>query len=179
MAGLGGGFDGDQGAFNPSPRTGSVTGGLPRDFFVTSDASPFMSGAGSSSYPNPQLGFDHLALNDGQAWTRGDFDQYADQLRGDEDVMPPPVRVPSGGSNRRMNFRPPRHGSVSGGSGDEGFVAPVARPPRASTIGSTGRTARGQRLRRLGAVNEEQHTNASAGKVLVLYPFTFIMCLFC
>ena len=138
-----------------------------------------MSGAGSSSYPNPQLGFDHLALNDGEAWTGADFDEYADQLRGDQDVMPPPVRVPSGGSNRRMNFRPPRHASVSGGCGDEGFVAAVARPPRASAIGSTGRTARGPRLRRLGAMNEEQHTNASGGKVLVVYPFRFIMCLFC
>ena len=166
MAGLGGGFDDEHGALNPSARTGSATGGLTWDFFVSSASSPFMSGAGSSSYPNPQLGFDHLALNDEEAWTGADFEQYADQLRGEQEVMPPPVRVALGGSNRRMNFRAPRHASGSGGSGDEGFVAPVARPPCASGIGSTGRTVRAPRLRRLGAVNEEDHINASGGKVL-------------
>jgi hypothetical protein len=88
-----------------------------------------MSGAGSNSYPNPQLGFDHLALNDGEAWTGADSEQYADQLHGEQEVMPPQVRVPLGGSNRWMNFHAPRHASDSAGSGDEGFVAPVARPP--------------------------------------------------
>jgi len=125
MAGLGGGFDGEQGALNPSARTGSATGGLTRDFFVSSGGSPIMSGAGSSSYLNPQLGFDHLALNDREACTGTDFEQYVDQLRGEQEVMPPPVRVPLGGSNRHMNFRAPRHASGSAGSGDAGFVAPV------------------------------------------------------
>ena len=73
MAGLGGSFD-SGGAFNPSAHTRSTTGGLTRDFFGSSGGSPFMSGVGSSSYPNPQLGFDQLTLNESEAWTAGDFE---------------------------------------------------------------------------------------------------------
>jgi len=54
MAGHGsGGFDGEQGAFNPSHNTGSAAGGVTRDFWGSSGRSPLISGVGSSSYPNP------------------------------------------------------------------------------------------------------------------------------
>ena len=162
MAGHGsGGFDGDEVGFNRSHNNGSATGGVTRDFWATSGPSAFGSGAGSSSYPNPHLGFDGLHINAGDQWAADD----ADHLRGSRDLMPPPVRVPTVGASRRPLFRPPRQAGDPVGSAEEGF-GDLLSPGRDSNPRSARTASRGR--------GRGHRSHASAGKVKNTLPTCFI-----
>jgi hypothetical protein len=155
MAGHGcGGFDGDEAAFN----SGSAAGGVTPDFWASSGPSGFGSGAGSSSYPNPHLGFDGLHINAADQWAAEDVDHYAEHLRGSRDLMPPPVRPPTVGASRRPLFRPPRQAGDPVGSAEEGFGDPLSpgggSNPRSARTSSRGR-GRGHRSQgSVGKVNK-------------------------
>ena len=163
-----GGFDGEQGAFNRSHNSGSGAGGVTRDFWGSSGPSPFGSGAGSSSYPNPHLGFDGLDINAGEEWAPEDVDHYAEHLRGSRDLMPPPVRAPSVGGSRRPLFRPPRQAPSTEPSAEDGFGGRLSPDggsnPRSARTPSRGR-GRGHRA------------HASAGKVQNTLPHLYKCCM--
>jgi len=162
MAGHGsGGFDGDEAGFNRSHNSGSTAGGVTRDFWASSGPSAFGSGAGSSSYPNPHLGFDGLHINAADQWAADDVDHYAEHLRGSRDVMPPPVRVPTVGASRRPLFRPPRQAGDPVGSAEEGFGDPLS--PGGGSNPRSARTASRSR-------GHGHRSQASAGKVKKTLP---------
>jgi hypothetical protein len=111
MAGQGGDFNGEHGAYG-NAHAGLGNDGRTVDFFTAAGAtgvytdgagsSRFNSGGGYGSYQNPQLQLNHLDLNDGEPWS--EVQAYAAHLRGEEEVFPPPVRVPRGGVARSFNF---------------------------------------------------------------------------
>jgi hypothetical protein len=85
-----------------------------------------------------------LDLNAGEGWRGEEYHQYGAHIRGDHEVLAPPVRVPRGGVSRSLSLRLPCH--VGAGGGAEGvafdgrsafvgggFVPPPPRPGSGSS----------------------------------------------
>jgi hypothetical protein len=165
--GQGGDFNGEHDAYG-NAGVGLGNDGRTMDLFGAADASAgynFGAGSttvhhpqlhgGSSRYHDPQLELDHLDLNAGEEWRPEDTQQYAGHLRGDEDLMLPPVCVRRGGVSRSLNFRPPGQVGEAGGSGPASFdmwtasvgcdfVQPMSRPRSGGAAGSSHRRGRGR-----------------------------------